>query len=827
MLQFALEHLCRLRPNIIPAWSLPKMLDSPFNEEDSELVSALYRLSKKSPKLVRAHEYAAPSDPSITVTSWKMNEFKYYDVPSPFPTLARGLFTRQLPSEPGEEPRYQIIARGYDKFFNIGEVPWTDWSSMQFHTGPDYTLSLKSNGCIIFIAPITPSKLIVSSKHALGPLQSVEETHSQAGHRWLRKHLADKGKTEEQLATVLWEKRWTAVAELCDDNFEEHVLAYPPEKAGLHLHGINESHKAFRTLPSSVVSAFAEEWGFIKTPTLMLYSISEVKTFTDEVAKTGRWNGEPLEGFVVRTQITDPKPGSTARDRRPPYPTGSSFFFKVKFDEPYLMYRDWREVTKILLSAKGPLSEANIPKSKLKRQETQLYVKWVKEEIKTNRAAFSEFNRGKGIISTRERFLDWMKSKEGVKDLQDLHGRAPQGTKLGKTIIVPVAIPGCGKTAVSVALAHLFGFGHTQSDDVHAKKPAALFIKNVAALLKDHDVVIADKNNHLRQHREALQEVASKTNPPAGLLALNWSLDKPPAMIHRLCGDRVLSRGDRHQTLRADVETKSHEDVIWEFLRSREELGDNEVDASIEMEVDDSLDTAVSRAVDGCVQNLGLEKPTQEHIDEAVRIAREYEPKTKTSNKKTTSKKAKGFEPRYFGILPEFDLHEVIGPRLDEAEEIPEVRKAFWHKLVANKRVTDRPHITIVHRKNLPEQSPVWELCEALHRMPRPPFFAFNLAYLLWNDRVMALVVEDFGLATESVGNAGAEASQSGSSLVSQLPHQTRDLLHVTVGTADSSIPPVEAMALVEAWKRGNRNGINSLEIEGLSARGRIRGLKN
>ncbi|KAI6021729.1 RNA ligase-domain-containing protein [Pisolithus microcarpus] len=794
MLQFALEHLCRLRPNIIPAWSLPKMLDSPFNEEDSELVSALYRLSKKSPKLVRAHEYAAPSDPSITVTSWKMNEFKYYDVPSPFPTLARGLFTRQLPSEPGEEPRYQIIARGYDKFFNIGEVPWTDWSSMQFHTGPDYTLSLKSNGCIIFIAPITPSKLIVSSKHALGPLQSVEETHSQAGHRWLRKHLADKGKTEEQLATVLWEKRWTAVAELCDDNFEEHVLAYPPEKAGLHLHGINESHKAFRTLPSSVVSAFAEEWGFIKTPTLMLYSISEVKTFTDEVAKTGRWNGEPLEGFVVRTQITDPKPGSTARDRRPPYPTGSSFFFKVKFDEPYLMYRDWREVTKILLSAKGPLSEANIPKSKLKRQETQLYVKWVKEEIKTNRAAFSEFNRGKGIISTRERFLDWMKSKEGVKDLQDLHGRAPQGTKLGKTIIVPVAIPGCGKTAVSVALAHLFGFGHTQSDDVHAKKPAALFIKNVAALLKDHDV-----------------EVASKTNPPAGLLALNWSLDKPPAMIHRLCGDRVLSRGDRHQTLRADVETKSHEDVIWEFLRSREELGDNEVDASIEMEVDDSLDTAVSRAVDGCVQNLGLEKPTQEHIDEAVRIAREYEPKTKTSNKKTTSKKVKGFEPRYFGILPEFDLHEVIGPRLDEAEEIPEVRKAFWHKLVANKRVTDRPHITIVHRKNLPEQSPVWELCEALHRMPRPPFFAFNLAYLLWNDRVMALV------ATESDGNAGVNR---GSSLVSQLPHQTRDLLHVTVGTADSSIPPVEAMALVEAWKRGDRSGINSLEIEGLSARG-------
>jgi len=50
-----------------------------------------------------------------------------------------------------------------------------------------------------------------------------------------------------------------------------------------------------------------------------------------------------------------------------------------------------------------------------------------------------------------------------------------------------------GKTSVSVAIAHLFDFGHTQSDDVHAKKPAPAFIKNVSNLLRTHDVVIADK----------------------------------------------------------------------------------------------------------------------------------------------------------------------------------------------------------------------------------------------------------------------------------------------------------------------------------------------
>lgn len=106
------------------------MTDSHFNAEDSQLVADLHRISQKSPKLVRSTVYSAPSDPTVKVRSWKMNEFKYYDVPSPFPTLARGLFSRELEQEAGsDQPRYQIIARGYDKFFNIGEVPWTDVSS--------------------------------------------------------------------------------------------------------------------------------------------------------------------------------------------------------------------------------------------------------------------------------------------------------------------------------------------------------------------------------------------------------------------------------------------------------------------------------------------------------------------------------------------------------------------------------------------------------------------------------------------------------------------------------------------------------------------------
>ncbi|KAG1834983.1 RNA ligase-domain-containing protein [Suillus subalutaceus] len=768
--------------------------------EDSQLINDLHQLSKKSPKLVRSTVYSVPSDPSISVRSWKMNEFKYYDIPSPFPTLARGLFSRELPcgDDSKGEQKYQIVARGYDKFFNIGEVPWTDWSTLSLHTGPTYTLSLKSNGCIIFVAPISPSKLIVTSKHALGPMQGVSETHSEVGHRWLKKHLEEKGKTEEQLASRLWEKNWTAIAELCDDSFEEHVLPYPTEKSGLHLHGINETSREFHTMPTETVDAFAEEWGFIKTPAIALNSIPEVKSFTDDIAKTGKWNGEALEGFVVRTHIIDPKQGSTTRNTPPPYPTGSSFFFKVKFDEPYMMYRDWREVTKTLLSAKGPLNNVKLPKSKLKRKETRLYVEWVKKEIRHNPSAFSEYSKGKGIIATRERFLQWMETDEGKKGLV-VESEAPPTTKeFGKTIILPVAIPGCGKTAVSIALASLFNFGHTQSDDVQAKKSGSAFIRNVVNLLEDYDVVIADKNNHLRQHRDSLREAGAKMDPPVRLLALNWSLDRPQATIHRICGDRVFARGDKHQTLRADTLAKAHEDVIWQFIRSSEELADQEVDVSIEMDIEDTLEEAVGRAVAACVSTLGLRQPSAEEIDEAVRKARDYVPQTKKPQEEKKKKKDEQSTPRYFGLLPEVDLIDVIGKKMEDASDVPENGKAFWNALVAGHR---------------------------LHRMALPPSFTFTLGHLVWNKRIMAITVDDFDL--DGSPDNPSSAGQEGSEFVSKLSEEVRNSLHVTVGTSDPQVAPFEAKALVEAWRFGKRSGIGSLELDGLTARGRMKGLFN
>lgn len=237
--------------------------------------------------------------------------------------------------------------------------------------------------------------------------------------------------------------------QLCDDDFEEHVLPYPPEKSGLHLHGINENAKDFCTQPTDIVDKFADEWGFIKTRTTVLNSIKEVCDFTTEVGKTGKWEGEALEGFVVRTQVAELPTDGIPRPGLPPYEPGSSFFFKFKFDEPYMMYRDWREVTKILLSTKGPLSNARLPKAKLKRPETILYVKWIKGEIGRDRRQFENFSKGKGIIATRDRFLKWMGTGEAKEAAADEDEDFPPLEIFGKTIILPIAVPGVGEGFVS------------------------------------------------------------------------------------------------------------------------------------------------------------------------------------------------------------------------------------------------------------------------------------------------------------------------------------------------------------------------------------------
>jgi tRNA ligase len=116
-------------------------------------------------------------------------------------------------------------------------------------------------------------------------------------------------------------------------------------------------------------------------------------------------------GFVVCTHVTKPPrgKGNCRSVEESPYDAGSLFFFKVKFDEPYMMYCDWCKLTKMILLSKGnaSLSVKKLLRVKLNIQRCRCMSSWMRLWI------VEQYTKGKGVIETRERFLWWMETGRG------------------------------------------------------------------------------------------------------------------------------------------------------------------------------------------------------------------------------------------------------------------------------------------------------------------------------------------------------------------------------------------------------------------------------
>ena len=87
--------------------------------------------------------------------------------------------------------------------------------------------------------------------------------------------------------------------------------------------------------------------------------------------------------------------------------------------------------------------------------------------------------------------------------------------------------------------------------------------------------------------------------------------------------DRIIARGENHPALVRDTLTRSHEDVLRMFLNQVEELEEDEVDEIVEMGVGDLLEELLEKAIEGCVQVLGMERPSKEEV-EALEAVGEY-----------------------------------------------------------------------------------------------------------------------------------------------------------------------------------------------------------
>ncbi|MCJ1286285.1 hypothetical protein MMC26_005630 [Xylographa opegraphella] len=735
----------------------------------------------------------------VTVDSWRFSDWDYKR--DDLPTYARGFFTYRT-----KQGTPEIAVRGYDKFFNVGEVNDTHWRNVETGTKGPYELSVKENGCIIFLAGLEDDVLLVCSKHSTGPRQDADLSHAVAGEKWVDKHLAAIGKTRLDLARELRNRNITAVAELCDDTFEEHVLAYDEKSAGLYIHGMNLNLPEFVTYPGPLVHEFADQWGFKKAEYLFKDDIETVKTFLDGCAETGSFEGKDTEGFVIRCQ-------KSVGGKSGPY---ADWFFKYKFEEPYLLYRQWRECTKAIISGR-------VPKYKKHKKITEEYLLYARRQLAQNPQLGKAYNANHGIIKMRDGFLQ----ERGLKAsdiIRDERSEEPLTADiLRNVVLVPIATIGCGKTTVAVALTKLFGWGHIQNDNITGQKGRPKqFAIQLCNSMAQHAVVIADRNNHQKRERKQIIDDISQVVPDVRFVALHYVHDPKSQMlpeIRRVTRERVLNRGDNHQTIQAGSKDQSEIIGIMNgFLDRFEPLNpeaepDSGFDEVINLDVIESsrhnLETVVN-TLRAAYPKLIPEAPTAMELDEAIAAALdEYQPdikhdlsfQSKNNNKGlgdaqssnwrenrriAQEPKSKSDKIEYFCLrVPTTQIVSILESTF--RSQAPIVSR-FYHQLQQTRRVQPSFHVTLIHRSAMPQHKDLWQRLTSLHigasasqnHIAEPVLgkCRAQLERVVWDDRVMCIIARIVDQQWESVNTVP----------------------HVTIGTASPSIKPKESNDLLLRW---------------------------
>lgn len=811
----------------------------PYAAQDPHEISTLIKgleacIKKGAGKKTGVHgkknTFVVADTDGVKVDSWKFQDWDYKR--RDLPTYARGLFTYQK-----NDGTPEIAIRGYDKFFNQGEVSETRLENVEKQTQGPYELSVKENGCIIFIGGLEGDHLLVCSKHSTGVRQDTDVSHAIAGEKWVDLQLASIGKTRADLARELRKRNVTAVAELCDDSFEEHVLAYDEKSAGLYLHGINLNLADFATYPGDLVHQFADEWNFKKADFLMKDDMETVQKFLHHCAETGSYNGRDTEGFVIRCRRREQGDKGSFQD----------WFYKFKFEEPYLMYRQWREATKAVIAGRTP-------KYKKHQKITEEYLLFARQQLAKDPKLGKAYMNNHGIITMRDNFLKvrGLKGSDIIRQEIEGGGNGPSKDVVRNIVLVPVASIGCGKTTVAVALTKLFEWGHVQNDNITGKsgRPKQFAIQ-VCNALAAHPVMIADRNNHQRREREQIISDVSKVIPDAKFVALQYVHEPKPGMlpaIRKVTRDRVLSRGDNHQTIQAGSKAQGEIIEIMEgFLKrfeavnvnkSPDDAFDEVIDLDITVSSRENLATVVN-ALAAAFPKLIPEPPTSGDMDLAINAAlNDYQPEIKhdlsfKSNKKS-GKNADGGSSQQNGAIQNHSVSAKPRPleyfcvRVHPDEVISILNKGFdctpnhvaifYRQLGHLRRIQTAFHVTLIHRSSQQSHPGLWSHLLTLYSNALNNQENKNSAYpdpllgtcivelerVVWDSRIMCVMVR----LLDDWKTANTHA-------------------HITIGTASADIKPKESNDLLQRYIEKGANtetGIQEMRIaEGTKLDGSVR----
>lgn len=764
-----------------------------------------------------------------TVSSWKFNEWDYGKKNITLPCNARGLFISNDVNDP------RIIARGYDKFFNIGEVASTKWDWIENNTVGPYEVSIKANGCIIFISGLEDGSLVVCSKHSTGPREDVNRNHAEAGEEFLIHQLKECGVDPKELGKDLYTHNVTAVAEYCDDSFEEHILEYTGEMRGLYLHGINENKPEFYTWPLDKVTSFANKFGFKTVHFMIKDDISDLQKFLEACSEQGSFDGKEIEGFVIRSKLKED--------------TSKPFFFKYKFEEPYLMYRQWREVTKEYITKKK-----RVFNHRKHGFITNKYLDFIIPLLDNDPKLCEQYMLGFGIIKLRNMFLE----SYGLTGLEILNHEMIEGLEtqnainydkvdeFTKFLIFPISVIGCGKTTTAVTLTNLFpeSWGHIQNDDIHGKDKSMLMKKSLELLSESGmKCVFVDRNNHQFRERKQLFEWVDDLKESylaydqnIKIIGISFAPYDKIDTIKKVTTERVIARGDNHQTIKLEkYGEKKVIGIMSGFWKRYQPLNinrspDDMFDLTINLDFEDNKNSTLTNVqtilnqIHEKYPILLPELPDSNKVNEAFKKSLEYKP-TKSArldqhdtnikkDKPPKQIRVKRIKPSYFSLHLELEpikaaIDKLVLQNLGKVS--PEATKML-NLLFFQSRFLEEFHVTLCHfthrKSEIVEQQEIWnkymkhyESCIKLFEndnkkdigkfLKTGETIKIKLVKLIWDSKIVTLVVEFLLDKSETFYIKTSNGIVEGFQCANTTPH-------ITIGLLDDETRPYYSNSLCE-----------------------------
>lgn len=223
------------------------------------------------------------------ISSFNFTNKAFYDkVWDEQTTKARGLYLDTM--------KGKVVARAYDKFFNVNERPETKFDMLQYKLQFPVTAYVKENG---FLGIVSYNEyeddLFIASK------STIDSQFAQ----WFREMLYEKVSSEniQKMKEFIKEHNVSFVFECVDMKNDPHIIEYPNSE--LFLLDIVQNDMDFAKYEYDTMVDIANQFGL--TPKEKAFEIATWQEFFDWyydiLEEDYEYNGRKIEGFVIEDSV--------------------------------------------------------------------------------------------------------------------------------------------------------------------------------------------------------------------------------------------------------------------------------------------------------------------------------------------------------------------------------------------------------------------------------------------------------------------------------------------------------------------------------------------